>query len=66
MLFHSKDYSNNFSAAPSRKDDLISLFYLLIYLHRGGLLWSTVDVGDLSKAFDDVVNMKIAHQRDLL
>jgi hypothetical protein len=42
-------YSLVIVVAPSRKDDLISALYLLIYLKEGVLPWGTVDCSHINK-----------------
>jgi len=43
---------------PSRRDDLISIGYMLIYLIKGKLPWSKYEKDDLGKRFTKIYNMK--------
>eukprot|EP00826_Nyctotherus_ovalis_P061764 TRINITY_DN8825_c0_g1_i7.p1 TRINITY_DN8825_c0_g1~~TRINITY_DN8825_c0_g1_i7.p1 ORF type:complete len:130 (+),score=16.84 TRINITY_DN8825_c0_g1_i7:736-1125(+) len=49
----------HFGYAQSRRDDLESLGYTLIYLMRGSLLWQGVNINNKQERYDKIMQYKM-------
>ncbi len=54
MKFKSKLFSEIIVLGPSRKDDMISMMYLLIYLKKGAMPWTHMLQNELKVAFKEI------------
>ncbi len=51
---------------PSRKDDMISLMYLLIYLKKGTLPWTYLLQNEIKVAYKEIQKSKLSYHKKLI